>query len=53
MSEGLGRGLEHYDMPTVRGIVRGAETDDYRFSSLVLGIVESTPFRTGVTGGND
>ena len=42
----LGRGLEHYDMPVVRRIVRAAETDDYRFSSLIGGIVNSEPFRT-------
>jgi len=41
----LGRGLEHYDAPAVRAIVRGAAGDDYRFSSLILGIVQSTPFR--------
>ncbi len=41
----LGRGLEHYDMPAVRGIVRDAASDDYTWSSLVLGIVESTPFQ--------
>ena len=41
----LGRGLEHYDMPALRGIVRDAAADDYTWSSLVLGIVESTPFQ--------
>ena len=41
----LGRGLEAYDMPTVRRIVREAEDDDYRFSALVKGIVNSAPFR--------
>lgn len=41
----LGRGLEYYDAPTVRQIVREAEADDYRFSRLILGIVKSTPFR--------
>ncbi len=41
----LGRGLEAYDMPTVRHIVREAEGDDYRFSALVKGIVNSVPFR--------
>ena len=41
----LGRGLDHNDGPAVRRIVRGAAGDDYRFSSLVLGIVESIPFR--------
>jgi hypothetical protein len=41
----LGRGLEAYDMPTVRRIVREAESDDYRFSALVKGIANSVPFR--------
>ncbi|MCY4028404.1 MAG: DUF1592 domain-containing protein, partial [Acidobacteria bacterium] len=41
----LGRNLESYDMPAVRAIVRGAAADDHRFSSVVLGIVQSTPFQ--------
>jgi hypothetical protein len=41
----LGRGLEAYDMPTVRQIVREAEGDDYRFGAIVKGIVNSVPFR--------
>jgi hypothetical protein len=41
----LGRGVEHDDMPTVRAIVRGAESSQYRFSSLVSGIVKSEPFQ--------
>ena len=41
----LGRGLEYYDMPTVRAIVRGAAANDDRFSSLIAGIVKSTPFQ--------
>ena len=41
----LGRGLEHYDAPAVRAITRAAAEDGYRFSSLVVGIVESAPFR--------
>jgi hypothetical protein len=40
----LGRGLESYDAPAVRKIVREAAVDNYRFSSIVLGIVHSTPF---------
>jgi hypothetical protein len=40
----LGRGLEYYDMPAVRKIVRDAAGQDFRFSSLVLGIVNSAPF---------
>jgi hypothetical protein len=41
----LGRGLEYYDMPAVRRIVRDAARDNYRFSSIVTGIVKSAPFR--------
>ncbi len=41
----LGRGVEYYDAPAVRAIVRGAEAEDYRFSSLILGIVKSVPFQ--------
>ncbi len=41
----LGRGVEDYDASAVRGIVRTARGQDYRFSSLVLGIVNSTPFQ--------
>jgi mono/diheme cytochrome c family protein len=44
----LGRGLQYYDMPTVRAIVRDAARNDYRFSSIVLGIVKSTPFQMKV-----
>jgi len=45
----LGRGLEHYDMPVVRAIARGAADENYRFSSIVQGIVESAPFRMRVS----
>jgi mono/diheme cytochrome c family protein len=41
----LGRGLEYYDMPAVRAIVRDAAGRNFRFSALVSGIVDSTPFR--------
>jgi hypothetical protein len=44
MTYGLGRGLQHYDMPVVRGIVRDASQQGNRFSALVIGIVKSTPF---------
>jgi mono/diheme cytochrome c family protein len=46
----LGRGIEYYDAPTVRGIVRGASADDYRWSSIVLGIVKSEPFQMRRSG---
>lgn len=41
----LGRGLSPYDMPMVRKIVRDASHDNYRFSSIVMGIAESAPFQ--------
>jgi hypothetical protein len=41
----LGRGLTSHDMPAVRAIVRAARPAGYRFSSLVLGVVTSTPFQ--------
>jgi hypothetical protein len=40
----LGRGIETFDAPAVRRIVREARAQDYRFSSVILGIVNSTPF---------
>jgi hypothetical protein len=41
----LGRGVEYYDMPAVRVIVRDAARNDYRFTSLIRAIVESAPFQ--------
>jgi hypothetical protein len=41
----LGRSLDYRDMPTVRGIVRHSAADNYRFESIVLGIVSSDAFR--------
>lgn len=46
MAYALGRTVEHYDMPTIRAIVRDAAEDDYRFSRLVAGVVKSPAFRT-------
>jgi uncharacterized protein DUF1592/uncharacterized protein DUF1588/uncharacterized protein DUF1587/uncharacterized protein DUF1585/uncharacterized protein DUF1595/cytochrome c len=45
MTYGVGRGLESYDMPAVRSIVKDATRTNYRFSALVLGIVKSAPFQ--------
>jgi len=42
---GLGRRIEYQDMPAVREIVRQASMEDYRFSSIVMGIVKSAQFR--------
>jgi hypothetical protein len=41
----LGRSLDYKDGSTVRTITRDALRDDYRFSSLILGVVRSTPFQ--------
>jgi Protein of unknown function (DUF1585) len=49
----LGRGLSAHDMPTVRAIVRESAAGNYRFSSLVMGIVKSTPFQKRVTPSPD
>jgi hypothetical protein len=40
-----GRPMEWSDMPVIRGIVRTAAQDDYRFSTLLAAIVKSPPFR--------
>ena len=45
----LGRGLEYYDMPAVRAVVAGAGRQNYRFSSLILGVVKSVPFQMKTT----
>ena len=41
----LGRGIETYDAPAVRRIIRQAEKDDFRMSSVILGVVQSQPFQ--------
>jgi hypothetical protein len=53
MTYALGRRLEYYDMPAIRGIVGNAGADDYRFSSLVLGVIMSDQFRRRVKGGGE
>jgi len=40
-----GRGLEYYDMPAVRRIVREAGESDYAWSSVIMGIIKSAPFQ--------
>jgi hypothetical protein len=45
MSYAIGRRIEYYDGPAVRTIVRKAAQNDYRFSSFVLGIVNSAAFQ--------
>ncbi len=51
MTYALGRSVEYYDMPAVRQIVRDAARDNYRFSSIVMGIVRSAPFQMRKTAG--
>ena len=41
----LGRGLEEYDRPVIRRITRLAAADDYRWSSIILGVIKSAPFQ--------
>jgi cytochrome c5 len=48
MTYGLGRGVAYSDMPVIRSIVRDAGKNNYRFSSIVLGIVKSAPFQMRV-----
>jgi hypothetical protein len=45
MTFGLGRGIEPYDAPAVRQVVRESRDDNYRFSRLIVSIVKSTPFQ--------
>jgi mono/diheme cytochrome c family protein len=45
MTYALGRGVEFYDAPALRKVMKDAEANGYRWSSLVLGIVKSTPFQ--------
>jgi hypothetical protein len=45
MTYALGRGVGYYDMPAIRSIVRDSGKTGYKFSSLILGIVKSTPFQ--------
>ena len=44
----LGRGVEYYDMPEIRKIVKDARRDNYRFSSIVTGIISSPEFQSSV-----
>jgi len=53
LTYGLGRGIEYYDMPVVRSILRDSARTNYKFSSLVLGIVKSGPFQMKVKKSED
>ena len=48
MTYALGRGMEYFDMPGVRKIVRDAKRDNFKFSSIVLGIVNSAAFQSSM-----
>ena len=45
MTYATGRAMTAYDMPAIRSVAREAERNDYRFSSLVVGVVKSGPFQ--------
>ena len=45
----LGRGMEPYDAPAVRKIIRETEGDDFKFSSVILAVVNSRPFTMRIT----
>lgn len=47
----LGRPLQYHDMPSIRAIMRGAASADYRFATLVTGIVQSPQFTRRVKSG--
>ena len=49
----VGRNVQYYDAPAVRAIVREAREDNYRFTSLVLGVVKSAPFQMRMTSGGE
>jgi hypothetical protein len=49
----LGRSTEWYDMPAVRQIVLDSASEDYSFSAIVMGIVQSVPFTTRDAGEAD
>ena len=48
MTYALGRGIEYFDMPSIRKIVKDAKGDNYKFSSIVMGIVSAPAFQTSV-----
>jgi Protein of unknown function (DUF1588)/Protein of unknown function (DUF1585) len=48
----LGRAIEYYDMPEIRKIVKDAKRDNYKFSSIVMGIVNSPEFQSSAVESN-
>jgi hypothetical protein len=51
LAYGIGRGLDYHDMPAIRRIARDAAAADYSWSSVISGIVTSTPFSMAVASG--
>jgi hypothetical protein len=47
-----GRNVQFYDAPAIRAAVRGAAADNYKFSSLMVGVVKSAPFQMRLAKGN-
>jgi hypothetical protein len=45
MTYGTGRGVEYYDMPVIRSIVRDADKNNDKFSSILMGVIKSAPFQ--------
>ncbi len=52
MTYAVGRGMESTDLPAIRKIARDAAPQDYRWSSIILGIVNSAPFTMSTAGGD-
>ena len=50
MTYALGRGLEHFDTPAIRQVVRDTAAAEHRLPALILGIVGSTPFQMRQAG---
>jgi mono/diheme cytochrome c family protein len=48
MTYALGRGIEYFDMPSIRKIVKDSKRDNYKFSSIVMGIVAAPAFQSSV-----
>jgi len=52
LTYGLGREVQYYDAPAIRRILREAAPSNYRWSSLLVGIVNSTPFQMRMSSGS-
>ena len=48
MTYALGRSVEYFDMPSIRKIVKDTKRDNYKFSSIVMGIVSAPAFQSSV-----